>query len=430
MDAHPPARKRSSGASFDDLGRAFTYPLQPAALSSILAFSLALMLGSVPVFGMALALLVWASAYRYAIEVLDRSAAGALEAPDYALDIQAGGGVVMLVLQLAFVALRLVIELWVADSAERLAWWMLLAVIQPAATLNLVLVGNIESALNPLRWLQLIARVGFGYVLLVIVGATCFFLQGQAHELLHAWLPAIVARVLAGFVAFYLLVFNFHLMGRIAYARRGAIGHDLAEVPARLQPSDRHHGFMREMEVMIAEDKAKQAAAAIQRHLESEPHTTDAMHQRYRRLLEQLGDEAALATHTQTYASRLIGEKRERDALLMVRSILQRNPAFRLRDAEQRVRLARTAMNIGMPDVALAFAGDFHAAHPKHGAVPEMALLGARLLVDRSSDTRAAREVLQFAIDRFPDDPHQQEIVLKLEQIDALEARLVPPPAQ
>lgn len=428
--ATPPGKRRSSGASFDDLGRAFAYPLQSAALSSILAFALALMLGSVPVFGMALTLVVWASAYRYAIEVLDRSAAGAVEAPDYALDIRAGGGVAMLVLQLAFVALHLVIELWVTDGAQRLGWWLLLAIIQPAATLNLVLIGNIESALNPVRWLQLIGRVGFGYVLLVMVGSACHFLQGETNELLLKWLPDIVARVLAGFVAFYLLVFNFHLMGRIAFARRGAIGHDLAEVPTRLDPSDRHRGFMREMEIMIAEDNGKQAAAAMRRHLESEPHTTDAMHQRFRRLLEQLGDNVALAEHTQTYASRLLIDKHERDALLLVRSMLQRDADFRVLDPEQRIRLTRTAINSGMPDVALALATDFHSAHPKNPAVPEMALLGARLLVDRNSDTRGARALLQFAVDRFPDDPRQQEIVLKIEQIDALEARLAPPPSR
>ena len=423
-DATPHKGRRAGGASFQDLGSAFGYPLQPAALTSILAFSLALMVGSVPVLGTALALVVWASAYRYAIEVLDRSAAGALDAPDHVFDVRAGGGVAMLVLQLAFLALYLVIELWVPDREQRLGWWLLLVVIQPAATLNLVLTGNVASALNPVRWLQLTGRVGFGYLLLVIVGAACHFLRSEAQQFLHAWLPTIVARVFAGFVALYLLVFNFHLMGRIVFARRGAIGHDLADVPTRLDPSDRHRSFMREMEIMIAEDKGKQAAASIQRHQESEPHTTDAMHQRYRRLLEQLGDEVALGDHTQSYVSRLLGEKRERDALSTVRSMLQRDPSFRVHDAGQRARLARSAMNSAMGDVAQALAADFHVAHPRHAAVPELALLGARLLVDRSADTRAARELLRFAADRFPDDPRQPEIILKIEQVDALEARL------
>ncbi len=425
-NATPRKRGRAGDASFDGLLRAFAYPLQSAALTSILAFSLALMLGSLPVVGTALSLVVWASAYRYAIEVLDRSAAGAMEAPEHVLDVRAGGGVAMLVLQLTFLALYFVVELWVPDKTSRLGWWLLLAMIQPAATLNLVLIGNVESAVNPLRWLQLIGRVGFGYVLLVVVGAACHFLRSEAQEFLYAWLPTIAARVLAGFIGLYLLVFNFHLMGRIVYARRGAIGHDLAEVPTRLDPTDRHRSFMREMEIMIAEDNGKQAAASIRRHLESEPHTTDAMHQRYRRLLEQLGDVAALGEHAQTYVSRLLGEKRERDALAAVRSMLQHDPSFRVRDVEQRVRLARSAMNCAMADVAQALAADFHGAHPRNAAVPEMALLGARLLVDRDSNLRAARDLLQFAADRCPDDPRQPEIFLKIEQVDALEARLAP----
>ncbi len=421
------ARRAAQGsARFEDIGRAFAYPLQPAALTSILAYALALMTGSLPVLGFALALVVWAAAYRYAIAVLERSAAGVAAAPDYVLDAQPRSGAVMLVLQLAFIALNLVVSLWVDDNGQRYAWWALLALLQPAITINLVLTGDIGSALNPVGWFQLITRIGLGYLLLVVVGALCLSVQGHANALLHQWLPGLFATVIAGFVAFYLLVFNFHLMGRIVYGRRLEIGFEPEPVDDVLDPTTRHQGFMRETERMIADGKLKEAAAALKLHLDSEPHTTEAMHRRYRRLLEQTGDIVALGAHTQTHVSRLLGERRERDAMLLVQEVNVRDPDFRLRDADQRAQIVRTALRSGMPEVALVQAADFHITWPKHEAVPELALLAARLLVDRRSDTAGARAVLAFAAERFPDDPLQQEILLKIEQIQALEARLDP----
>lgn len=214
------------------------------------------------------------------------------------------------------------------------------------------------------------------------------------------------------------------MLSRFSQVGRTANKSDSAVVPTEPDAASRRRIFMRELELLVADGKGEEAAASMRSHFESDPLTTDAMHVRYRRLLEQLGDDVALGEHTQTYVSRLLGEKREREALSTVRSMLQRDAAFRVRDAEQRLRLARTAMNSAMADVALALAADFHLAHPKHAAVPELALLGARLLVDRNADTRAARELLRFAADGFPDHPKQPEIFLKIEQIDALEARL------
>lgn len=421
------ARRAAPGsARFEDIGRAFAYPLQPAALTSIFAYALALMAGSIPVLGFALALVVWAAAYRYAIAVLERSAAGVAAAPDYVLNAQPGSGAVMLGLQLVFIALNLVVSLWVEDTGQRYAWWAVLAALQPAITINLVLTGDIGSALNPVGWFQLITRIGLGYLLLVLVGALCLTVQGHANSLLHQWLPGLLARVVGGLVAFYLLVFNFHLMGRIVYGRRLEIGFEPEPVHDPLDPTARHQSFMRDTECMIADGNLTEAAAALKLHLDSEPHSTEAMHRRYRRLLEQIGDIQALGAHTQTHASRMLAERRDRDAMLLVQEVITRDQNFRVHDPDQRAQISRTAMRCGMPEVALAQAADFHTTWPKHEAVPELALLAARLLVDRRSDTAGARSVLAFAAERFPDDPLQQEILLKIEQIQALEARLDP----
>ncbi len=186
---------------------------------------------------------------------------------------------------------------------------------------------------------------------------------------------------------------------------------------------------MRDIELAIAGGRGPEAASTLRQHLRDHPDATHALHQRYRRLLEQIGDVAGLAVHTQVFVPRLLAENRERDALQVLRGMLQRDAMFRVENADQRVQLVRAAMAAGLPDAAMAQAADFHLSHPRHAAVPELALLGARLLIDRDSNTHAARELLHFAGENFPDDPRQQEILLKLEQIGVLEETLSPPGA-
>ncbi|HEY7871813.1 MAG TPA: hypothetical protein VIC31_03755, partial [Rudaea sp.] len=72
--------------------QALGYPLQAAALTTIVAIAVAHLVQFVPALGSILDLLVWASFFQYAFEVLRWSANGRTEAPEIALTVSAGVG--------------------------------------------------------------------------------------------------------------------------------------------------------------------------------------------------------------------------------------------------------------------------------------------------------------------------------------------------
>src|SRR6476646_5530930 len=86
------------------------YPLQVAALSTIVAIAVAHIVTLIP-FGFILDLLVWAAFFQYAFEVLRWSANGRAQAPEIALSVSAGVGryaTLLLVLLNAIVVLLFV----------------------------------------------------------------------------------------------------------------------------------------------------------------------------------------------------------------------------------------------------------------------------------------------------------------------------------
>src|SRR4029079_11548645 len=68
------------------------YPLQPAALTTIVAIAVSHLVQFVPVLGSVLDLIVWASFFQYAFEVLRWSANGRAQAPEIALSVSEGVG--------------------------------------------------------------------------------------------------------------------------------------------------------------------------------------------------------------------------------------------------------------------------------------------------------------------------------------------------
>ena len=76
---------------WQNFGAILRYPLQGAALTLIAAFALFAVVGILPWVGVVLLLILWTAAFRYAIEVLERTANGYDDAPELAMD--AGGGI-------------------------------------------------------------------------------------------------------------------------------------------------------------------------------------------------------------------------------------------------------------------------------------------------------------------------------------------------
>ncbi len=398
------------------------YPAQSASLTTLVALSLSLLLTIAPFVGIVVLLVVWAAACRYAIEVLERSANGSLHAPDFVAEPDSIGWS-LLILQ----ALFLVVQAWLNYRVEAAgSGWLgyaVIACLQPVMTLTAAMSRNLAAAFNPARLLRVVARLGMAYALLVLATLALGGVQHVLTAWIYDWLPAAIGQVFAGFVWFYLLVMYFHILGRLVYAYRKEF--DFVPIPeSPLLPEDRHAPLLDRVNRLEEASDIAGAAQLLHLSLSSEPHTTPAMHARYRELLTRLNHHAELNAHAQERLGALLVAGSEREALTLLRESLARDPQFRPPSADQTEQLARVAERLGQLDLELALLRDFAERYPRDPDGPAHALTAARLLLDRGGDVAGARAVLRAASANFADHPTHPELLQQLATLDRLSGQL------
>jgi hypothetical protein len=403
------------------------YPAQMPALTTLVALSLSMLVTLAPVVGLVALLVIWAAALRYAAEVLRRSANGSKIAPEFANEPD-GIGWSLLILQALFLAITLWLLLGVASAGLRWLGIALLAFVQPAMLLTAVMNHGLRDALQPARIARVIAGLGISYPLLIVATIAL----GSAQHLLGVWigqLPTVIGQPLIGFVLFYGMVMYFHLLGRLAYTRHREL--DFVPVPETvLRPEDRHAPLLERIEHLVAAGENAEAAHELGRCLASEPHATDAMHARYRALLAQIADVAALQAHARERIAQLTAAGADRDALNLLRESLARDPQFRPAAAGQAMQLANAAERSGQHDLALVLLRDFAARYPRDPEGPASAIRAAQILVERHSDLAGARETLHAALVGYFDHPDYAALQQQLSRLDQMSTRLTNHPSR
>ena len=398
-----------------------SYPAQLPSLTTLLALSLSMLVTLVPVVGLVIFLIIWAAALRYCAEVLRRSANGSTAAPEFANEPD-GIGWSLLVLLALFLACTLWLQLRIESAGLRWFGIALLAVAQPAMLLIVVMNSGLGEALHPTRIARVIARLGIAYPLLIVATIAL----GSAQHVLGIWiaqLPAMIGQPLIGFVLFYGLVMYFHLLGRLAYSHHEALG--FVPAPAFvLRREDRYAPLLERVERLVASGEHAQAAHELGRSLASEPHATEAMHARYRALLAQTADVEAMQAHARERIAQLTAAGADREALILLREALGRDPQFLPAAAAQAMQLANAAGRSGQQDLELVLLRDFASRYPRDPEGPLAALKAAQLLMERHSDLAGAREVLQAAVAGYLDHPDCASLQQRLSELDQLAARL------
>ena len=389
--------------------RAITlYPFRGAALASLVALTLASLLGMIPVVGWVVALLVWIGAYKYAFEVLRATADGRLEAPEVVLGT--GDGVVarLIAMQLVFIVVVLA-ALLVGGPIIGLAVLALVAFMQPGCVMSLAMDGSLSHALNPSTPLALVGRIGWPYLavfgLLFVIQASAL----TASVWLARWMPPVIADLAVTAVSFWGLFAAFHLMGYLIYQYHEALGYEPAArdgLPGRHAPDA---DLLGEAEAHVRDGHPDAALELLRAETRSRAVSLE-VHELYHRLLRQSGDAAALTGHAGEYLNLLMLEREERRALGLLRTTLDANPDFVPTQVEHAQALAERARLAGQGQLAADTLAAMLRAHPRHPDASRWGLDAALLLVERSGRDDDARALLQQSLERCEDPGLQSKI--------------------
>jgi tetratricopeptide (TPR) repeat protein len=371
------------------------YPFRGSSLIVLLLLTFGSLLGYLPGIGGILTLIVYASAYKFAFEILRSSADGENEPPENAVSVSDDVVWSMMGLLLVHFVVAAV-AFWLGGPIVGLVVSVALTFLQPGCMMSLAMDGSLLHALNPATSLAVVARVGGPYFavfgLLFVINASSVAAANWADS--H--MPPVIGQL--GAMAFFLwgLFAAFHLMGYLIYQYHELLGYE-PQAHARALPTlhDRDHALLEQAESHVREGRVDAAVALLRDEIRTRA-VTPASHELYRRLLRQAGDARTANEHAALYLNLLMIEKQDRKALGLLREALDANPDFVPLQIEHGEQLAQRARLGGQAQLALDAWLALLRAQPRHANAARWGLDAAIVMVERGRDAEA-RVVLQQA---------------------------------
>jgi hypothetical protein len=370
--------------------------------------------------GITVSLMVWVMVVKTASEALENTARGRIDPGQSNLSMTSDSDARdLLILLFFFSMLPLVVLIYVGPWSGLLLLTALTCAL-PAAVAILVMDKSLPHALNPISWLALIARLGIDYVTAVAILLALQIGSAIVTIAANAWLPNWLAAMLGFILLQYVMVVGCHLIGYLIYQRHEDLGLDIsAAAPLPALASSQEDLTLRDANDLAGEGKTAEATGLLQA-LMRERGAGPAVHERYRKLLNELKDSVRLSAHAREYIAVLLGAGNDKRALALAAEAVATDPEFRLHDADDTTRLVALAADAGHSQTALRLAVDFHQRFPKSKDAARNYLTVARLLAEKLGKEAQAKALLAQLIERYPGDPLIDKIRAYAIEVDAL----------
>ena len=394
------------------------YPAHPHALLTIGVLALCHLVGHLP-FGFILDLFVWIAVYKYAFECLRATADGRMEPPELAVSVEDSLGWDQIKLQVIFLVLNVAAFLLLGPIGGVIVT-IILAVALPGAIMSLAMDQNLLLALNPGTWFAILARMGWPYLAVAALYFVFTVSEHTAQRLVTPLLPPIISEIVFYFIAHYVIVATFHLMGYLIYQYHEEVGYEPAAAsPTLKRIADPDQSLLDEAAQLVRDGKPEDAADVLRAEIRGRG-GSEAVHAQYRKILGVLGRRDEQLAHDREWIAVLLAQDKDRRAVDVARECLDLDPAFELANADDVARVAQKAVDLGSTQVALKLLSAFIKSHPRHRDVPRNALLAARVLAERMGKDDVARKLLDQVVERFPNDALASEIAVYRAFLDKL----------
>jgi len=395
------------------------YPLHPGAMSTIVVLALCKLVVYIP-FGRFLSAAVTIAMYKYAFECLRATANGFMEPPEIAQSVERSTAVKQIWLIVIFVLTAIIVAALISPAAGLIVG-IALGFALPGATMTLAMEESLGAALNPGKWLGILARIGWPYFAVALLCLVVSFSQSYASVFVAMLLPQVVAIVAVQFVSFYGLVVTFHLMGYLLYQYHHELGFEpespqLSRIVAKPDPDQE---MLDRASALVQEGKPEDAQELLRGTLRARG-GTPAVHALYRKLLRIADNNEELLRHGREYLSVLLAQEKDRPALELLRECQSIDPAFVPAEPGQITHLAQKAAQFGQPQVTLRLLAGFHKRYPKSKDVPQNYLLAASLLHERMNQDDQAIALLKFLKMTYPQHELATEFDTRLAMIEKI----------
>lgn len=369
------------------------YPLRGGALISLVLYSVLNLFRWAPgILGLVVYLAVWFAACRYAFEILLRTANGWPQPPELATHTDSGVVWRFIGLCILFAGIYRGSVL-LADPPVAALMLLGLTTLLPGAIISLALGDSLPHALNPLRTIELVRRMGTAawstaFALLFIIQFSVF--RGGA---VLTGLP-LPGDLLVSAMTLWGLFAAFHLMGYLVFQYHSELGFSPGDRGGRPRPLSADDRLAGEAQRLVANGHIEDALALVGQHM-NERAVSLKMHALYRSLLNRQNNRPALIEHARIYLNLLMLEKEHDRALALAHESLEADPRFTPLQARDGHQLARLAVGRNRPALAHSLWKAMLERWPKDPARKEWAQGLADLTDPHSQDAKADSQPVQ-----------------------------------
>lgn len=398
------------------LGKFFLYPMQMYALLFISILTVIAVFISGTFTGFLITVVLGLVFMKYCFAVIEDTALGHLK------PLPVSNAMISSEMELPFKLFALMAAIqfglhWVGVHLGFVPYLIALIISNLAVPANIMVLAMEHSffaALNPVVVFPVILRIGAPYLFLCLL---LFLLQISEVTTLKALinvLPYDSAYAVFLFTTMFFTVVMAHMLGYVLYQYHEKLGFvinkeaDEADIkPGNTQPATRPE--IRTVEILVQEGKHQEALDRLSRYLLNNPSDREA-NTRYFKLLEITGETKQLFNKAQKYISYLIAQNELSHALSIFNMIHRTHKKFRPAQADERLAIAKLLQQGGQAKAAVSTLNNLHVDFPSFKKIPEAYLLVARILCEQMNDDDKSRQVLQFLMQKYPENHLQHEI--------------------
>ncbi|MCG6981318.1 MAG: tetratricopeptide repeat protein [Deltaproteobacteria bacterium] len=299
---------------------------------------------------------------------------------------------------------------------------MVVAILSiPAMIIVLVATGSLLHAVNPVVFITMAWRIGWGYLLmylfLTILGGAPVLLG--RHIIAH--LPASTHLFLLALAKCYYTIISYHLMGYVILQYHDDIGYEveLDDEDSILtenkvgQPAGSE--ILNRVDILIKEGKIDDAVFLIRSETGGKIAELE-LAERYYNLLKIKQNIPDLLRHAVTYLD-LLAEAKDKEKLCEVYSeCAARDPGF-VPSSSTLFKVASCLNQAGNPKAAVNSYNRFVKANPKDPLLPKAYFLAANIIHEKLKNPKKAVGILKTLLKTYPNHeiiPHVQKYLRQI----------------
>ncbi|WP_419661846.1 hypothetical protein Dvar_22820 [Desulfosarcina variabilis str. Montpellier] len=395
--------------------RFFLYPLGTRPLVLMVVLSIITALAVRPgIIGLVTQILIWGVTFKYAYAILQYTASGNLIAPElnaktlfenFSPVAKQVGIYVAFFFAGAFVLSHLGL---LVSSLFLVAATLFL----PAMIILLVTTESLIQAINPMMFVTLAYRIGWGYLLMYffcsLLGAAPALL-GQ-HLIQH--LPPILQLFLFTLIKIYYTFISYHLMGYVILQYHEDIGYRVdfddfkdeeTDSLQAAQDTDTPEGrLLRRVNQLIKDGDHKGASALIENETAQSAITDPVLSERYYTLLKITGATDKMVAHGSNHLAHLVQSGSKDAAVDVYRECLAAQPDF-APGAATLFKVGSWLNESGNDQAAIGAFNRLTQTYPQDPLVPKSYFRAAQIFNERLMKPEKAKTILKGLIKKFPD---------------------------